>query len=190
MIKLVVGLGNPGIEYENTRHNVGFMAIDNYIKNYNIDMKLEKKFKGYVGSFIKGDTKIYFLKPVTYMNLSGESVILLANFYKIKPENIMVIHDDLDLDIGYLRLREDGSSGGHNGIKNIILNLKTEKFNRVRVGIGKNKLYQTNDYVLGKFLPNEQEKIDLAISKIKEIIDCYILEDNYKKIMSKYNIKK
>ena len=133
---LVVGLGNPGKEYENTRHNVGFKVIDYLSQKFNFDMSRER-FKGMFGeSIIKGE-KVLFLKPLTYMNLSGESVIEAVNFYKIPVENVIIIYDDMAIETGKLRLRPSGSDGGHNGMKSLINHLGTKEFKRIRVGIGK-----------------------------------------------------
>ena len=154
-MKLIVGLGNFGKEYQNTRHNIGFMALDYYAKknNFSID---KKKFKGlYTEISINGE-KILLVKPQTYMNLSGECMRDFISYFHIDIKDILVIYDDMDLDVGVLRLREKGSAGGHNGIKNIIQNIKSNEFKRVRVGISKDINRNTIDYVLGKF--SEEEK--------------------------------
>lgn len=192
MIKLIVGLGNPGTKYENNRHNVGYKALDYFAKEKNLDFKLDLRFKAFITSFVDDTTlnKIILLKPVTYMNLSGEAVKLIVDYFKINLQDILIVHDDLDLDTGYIRLREDGSSGGHNGIKNIILNLHSQNFNRARIGISKDKSIPTNDYVLGNFKKDEAVLIDNAVYKTNDIINDFTKENNFKNIMSKYNIKK
>ena len=146
-MKLIVGLGNPGIEYENTRHNIGFYYLDLIAKELNIS-NFKEKFNGYYQKVKYKNEDIILLKPLSYMNLSGEVVVKYVNYYKIKPEDILVIHDDLDLDVGRLKLRANGSSGGHNGIKNIILNLGDENFKRLKIGISKSNEMDTKNYVL------------------------------------------
>ena len=143
-MKLVVGLGNIGKEYENTRHNIGFMFVDRYLKYRNINDKFKEKFNAmYIETTINNE-KVMFIKPMTYMNNSGLAVNAFLNFYKVSSDDILVISDDLDLDLGKFRLRSNGSSGGHNGLKNIISNLGTDKFKRLRVGISNDKEDVTN----------------------------------------------
>lgn len=172
---LIVGLGNPGDEYENTRHNVGFDIIDLLSKEYNIDIN-RIKFKGKYGKGNIEGQEVILLKPLTYMNLSGESVVQVVNFYKIPKDNIIIIYDDIDLEIGRLRLRTKGSDGGHNGVKNIILNLSSDQFIRVRIGIGQSGNSDDNliSYVLGKFGKEDRQKIEevfkIAIQAIKVTI--------------------
>lgn len=148
-MKVVVGLGNPGKEYENTRHNVGFLALDALSHTLGITIK-EKKFKALIGEGNFRGTKYILVKPQTYMNLSGESVIEVMKYYKVDIDDLLVISDDLDLTLGSLRLRENGSSGGQKGLKSIMEHLHTQDFNRLRIGIGKNKNIPTVNYVLGK----------------------------------------
>ena len=169
---LIVGLGNPGKEYEDTRHNIGFKVVDNIAKKYNIEIN-RQKFKGTYGEgFIEGE-KVILLKPSTYMNLSGESVREVVNFYNIDNDDILVIYDDISLEIGSLRIREKGSAGGHNGIKSIIAHLSSEVFSRIKVGVGQpgGDLIK---HVLGKFTKEEtavlSETIDVAIKATAEII--------------------
>lgn len=169
---LIVGLGNPGREYENTRHNIGFKVIDNIAKEYNIEIN-RQKFKGMCGEgFINGE-KVILLKPTTYMNLSGESIREVVDFYKISNEDVLVIYDDISLDVGRLRIREKGSAGGHNGIKSIIAHLGTDIFPRIKVGVGQPNVDLVN-YVLGKFTKEEMEvlseSIDASTKAAKEII--------------------
>lgn len=156
---IIVGLGNPTKEYQKTRHNVGFEVIDRLAKEYNIDVTTAKH-KALCGKGIIEGEKVILAKPTTFMNLSGESVRELAVFYKVEPENIIIIYDDISLDVARLRVRAKGSAGGHNGIKSIIAHLGTQNFPRVRVGIGdKPKGMDLADYVLGRF--SKQEALDM-----------------------------
>lgn len=183
-MKLIVGLGNPGKEYENTRHNVGFLTIDKISEALKISLNKED-FKGVYGKGKINDEEVILFKPYTYMNLSGEAVILIMNFFKIKIEDIVVICDDLNLDLGVLRLRQKGSHGGHNGLKNIILNLGNENFKRIRIGIGKPK-FDIINFVLSKFSNDEMKIMNEAFNKGKDSVIFY-LENNFDKAMSKFN---
>ena len=183
-MKLIVGLGNPGIEYKNTRHNIGFYYLDLLANKYNLTFK--EKYNGMYTKTIINSEDVILLKPLTYMNLSGECVIKFVNYYKIKNEDILIIHDDLDIDIGRIKLKENGSSGGHNGIKSIIDNLNTEKFKRLKIGISKNNLYDTKDYVLGKFTKDELDKIKELEPTILNILDDYF-KLPFNDLMSRYN---
>lgn len=188
-MKLIVGLGNYGNEYKNTRHNIGFRFIDSYFSGQNVIFK--NKFKGlYCEKIINGE-KVIFLKPQTYMNLSGESVVLFSKYYKIKPEEILVISDDIALPIGTYRLRSQGSSGGHNGLKNIEECLKTNKYNRLRIGINselRNTMDQTT-FVLSKFSLEEEKKLIELESVVSKIINDYVNE-RFDIVMNKYNHRK
>jgi peptidyl-tRNA hydrolase, PTH1 family len=169
---LVVGLGNPGREYEDTRHNIGFKVVDNIAKEYNIEIN-RQKFKGTYGEgFIDGE-KVILLKPTTYMNLSGESVREVVDFYNLDNEDVLVIYDDISLEIGTLRIREKGSAGGHNGIKSIIAHLGSEIFPRIKVGVGQPK-GDLVKHVLGKFTKEEtdvlNESVNVSTKAAKEII--------------------
>lgn len=181
---LIAGLGNPGAEYDNTRHNVGFKVIDNISKEYNIEIN-RQKFKGVCGEGFIANQKVMLLKPSTYMNLSGESIRQAADFYKLSNEDIIVLYDDISLDIGRLRLREKGSAGGHNGIKSIIANLGTDIFPRIKVGVGQPNVDLVK-YVLGKFSKEELEvlnqSIDAATKAVEEIIKSDITQ-----AMNKFN---
>ncbi len=183
-MKLIVGLGNPGEMYENTRHNIGFILLDNYCKTLNIIFK--EKFNGLFAKInLKGED-IIFLKPLTYMNLSGECVSKFAHYYKVEPHDILIIHDDLDMNFGRIKLKENGSSGGHNGIKNIIECLRSEEFKRLKFGISNNKLIDTKDYVLGKFNEEEIEEIKNLSIKVNNILNDYV-NFSFQDLMSKYN---
>lgn len=175
---LIVGLGNPGDEYRHTRHNVGFDVIDLMAEKYNIKIN-RIKFKGIYGDGMIGREKVVLLKPSTYMNLSGESVIEAANFYKIPKENIIVIYDDISLPVGRMRIRSEGSAGGHNGIKNIILQLSSDVFPRIKVGVGGPE-GNLISHVLGRFSKEDREVLGklfpAAIEAAETIIDKGITE--------------
>ena len=179
-MKMVVGLGNPGKEYEKTRHNCGFLAIDYYAKNNNLDFK--SKFKGLYCEKIIDGSKIIFLKPQTYMNLSGDCVKKFVDYYNLSSDDII---DDIDFEVGTFKIKRDGSSAGHNGINSIINRLNTENINRIRIGISKNEI-PLEKYVLQKFSKEEQKKIDSIMPTIENIINDYSKNDiDY--LMQKYN---
>lgn len=184
-MKLIVGLGNPGKEYEKTRHNVGFMAIDRFALENNI--KIDKvKFDGLYNEFIIDNEKLILLKPQKYINLSGEVIKRYVDFYKINIDDILVICDDLDLSLGKVRIRYKGSSGGHNGLKNIESHLKNQNYKRIKIGISNNKEIDTKDYVLGKFDKESSKMIEDSINKV-----CLVLKDyltiSFDNLMNKYN---
>lgn len=181
---LIVGLGNPGSQYEDTRHNIGFKVIDNISKEYNIEIN-RQKFKGMCGEgFINGE-KVILLKPTTYMNLSGESIREAIDFYKLSNEDILVIYDDISLDVGRLRIRDKGSAGGHNGIKSIIAHLGTDIFPRIKVGVGQPNVDLVH-YVLGKFSKEEMEVLSESIdASTKAAVE--ILSNDVKTAMNKFN---
>ena len=185
-MKLIVGLGNPGKEYENTRHNVGFMAIDRIASKYNA--KFSSKLNGEYVMIQNQGEKIILLKPQTYMNLSGEAVNTFAKYYKIDLSDILIISDDLDLELGHFKLKSKGSSGGHNGLKNIELCLHTNQYKRLKIGISKNRNIDTKDYVLGKFSYNEKEKINCVLDTVIDIFNDFC-NFSFEKVMSKYNKK-
>lgn len=184
-MKLIVGLGNPGREYNNTRHNIGFMCIDKIAEHFKLDFSLNKFNGSYAQINYKGE-KIILLKPEKYMNLSGEVIRDFVNYFKIDIEDILIICDDLDTKVGTYRLRYKGSSGGHNGLKNIELNLHTKDYKRIKVGISNNKTIDTKDYVLGKFTKEEIDLINPIINKMPEIIEDY-LNLPFDNVMNKYN---
>ena len=181
---LIVGLGNPGKQYEQTRHNIGFDVIDYMANKYNIDVNREK-FKGICGEGFIENKKVILLKPLTYMYLSGDSIRELANFYKLEDDEIIVVYDDISLDIGRLRIREKGSAGGHNGIKSIIQNLGGDKFPRVKVGVGQPKDNLVN-HVLGKFSKEDREHIEKVIPVVSDAI-VEIVKNDAKESMNKFN---
>lgn len=170
-MKLVVGLGNPGVQYAKTRHNIGFMVIDYLAEQLNITVD-KVKFKSIIGEGYAGTEKIILAKPQTYMNLSGEAVLDMVQWYKLEPEEIIVIYDDMDLPTGRIRLRSQGSAGGHNGMKSIIYLIQTDKFPRLRVGIGRpdNQNIESANFVLGKFSDSEAELMGPAVKKAAEAV--------------------
>lgn len=181
---LIVGLGNPEAKYDGTRHNIGFHAIDYIANKYNIDVN-RIKFKGMCGEgFINGN-KVILLKPKTYMNLSGESIREVVDFYKIHNEEIVVIYDDISLDVGRLRIREKGSAGGHNGIKSIIAHLSTDIFPRIKIGVGQPK-GDLVSHVLGKFTKEENEVLNESVEATALAIE-EILKSDVKTSMNKFN---
>jgi len=181
---LIVGLGNPGEKYDRTRHNLGFMSVDALVKEHGSSFK--EGFKGlYTEIFIDG-AKHFVLKPQTYMNLSGESVQPFCAFYKIPVQDIVVVHDDLDMEFGKIKIRKGGSSGGHNGIKSIVQHMGSEDFIRVKIGIGKDRKKEVVGHVLGRFAPDEAEKLDELIDfSVKTIVS--IVKDGLLKAMNAYN---
>ena len=183
---LIVGLGNPGKEYEKTRHNAGFMALD--ILAHKLDTKINKiKFKGLLGETNYKGEKLILLKPQTYMNLSGQSVVEVVNFYKIPKNNIIVIYDDMDLPVGRLRIRPEGTSGGQKGMDSIIYQLGTDEFCRIRIGIGRPKGPQKGvGHVLGKFYGEEIEKIGNTLEAVTEAA-LLIINHGVSEAMNKYN---
>ncbi len=184
-MKLIVGLGNPGKEYENTRHNIGFMFIDNFADSHGIKIEKEK-FNGLYCETIINNQKVLLLKPLSYMNLSGEVVKRFVDFFKIDIKDILIINDDLDMETGRLRLRPSGSSGGHNGLKNIALNLGTENFKRLKIGISNNKDIDTKDYVLGKFSKDDKKILEEKKEIVCNILNDFLIDD-FDKLMCKYN---
>ena len=186
-MKLIVGLGNPGKEYENTRHNIGFMVLDNYAKKHNMIID-KKKFNSFYQKGIINTQEVILVKPATYMNLSGEAIIKFVNYFKININDILIVYDDLDLECGKFRLRSKGRSGGHNGIKSIIKYLGTDEFKRLKIGISNDKLIDTKDYVLGKITSNQKEKLVDVINKTSDIIDDF-LSLPFSKLTNKYNRK-
>ena len=187
---VIVGLGNPDDKYQGTRHNVGFDVIDLLAEKYNIAVDT-KKHRAYIGKGIIGGQKVILAKPQTYMNLSGESVRSLVEYYKVDPETeLLIIFDDISLDVGQLRIRKKGSAGGHNGIKNIIANLGTSVFQRIKVGVGeKPKGYDLADYVLGRFSKEERELIKEGFACAAEAV-AMITAGEIDQAMNKYNRKR
>jgi PTH1 family peptidyl-tRNA hydrolase len=171
-MKLIVGLGNVGANYAFTRHNVGFMVVDKFALDAGVQFKENSKLRAYVAS-IKGVEDYLLVKPTTYMNLSGEAIQLVMNYYKISIEDLLVVYDDLSLDLGKLRYRPNGSDGGHNGIKSIIKNLSTKDFARLKVGIGPQPNIPSEAFVLQKFSDNELKELKSVLDKSVESIQYY-----------------
>ena len=191
-MKLIIGLGNPGTEYKWTRHNVGFEAIDKLAYDFNIQVN-KNKYKSIYGEGLIFGEKVLLIKPLTYMNLSGECVRDFLAFYKdLELQDILVICDDINLDIGEIRIRKKGSAGGQNGLKNIIYQLGNENFPRLRIGVGqKPENYNLADYVLSKFTKDEDEKIIEGITKATDAIEIFIKdkEKGLDNAMNKFNKK-
>lgn len=185
-MKIIVGLGNPTSQYAGTRHNVGFSVILEIADTYDIKVDT-KKHKALIGKGVIGGEKVILAMPQTYMNLSGESVRELLDYYKCDNQDLLVIYDDIDLDVGKLRLRAKGSAGGHNGIKNIIAHIGTQEFDRIRVGVGhKPKGWDLADYVLGRFQKEEQPLIREGAKNACKAAAC-IIDSGIEAAMNKFN---
>ena len=185
-MKLIVGLGNPGKKYENTRHNTGFAVIDRTLAKLNVELD-KNKFNADYTMINRNGEKIYILKPLTYMNLSGEAVAPFMKYFGIEPEDLVVIHDDLDLPVGKIRLRQSGSCGGQNGMRNIIDLLGDSNIKRIRVGIGKDPLIPVVDYVLGKTKKEDLEVYNQALDKASDALIYWLDHDDFSKVMSNFN---
>ncbi|HEY8346257.1 MAG TPA: aminoacyl-tRNA hydrolase [Symbiobacteriaceae bacterium] len=186
MPKLIVGLGNPGAQYANTRHNVGWMALDAFARKHGVALD-RQRFHGLQGELLWHGEKVILLKPLTYMNLSGQAVAPTVRFFKIALPDLLVVYDDLDLKPGTLRMREKGSAGGHNGMKSIIQELGTEEFPRLRIGIGRPAPgWSVVDWVLSPFGPEDQAIIAETLPRAVEAIESF-LTDGPAKTMSKFN---
>lgn len=185
-MKLIAGLGNPGKKYDRTKHNTGFMALDHYLEKNNFSLDKDK-FEGlWTKQKINGEDVI-LLEPQTYMNDSGRSIAQVANFFKIDPADVLVIQDDMDMPIGKIRIRTNGKSGGHNGIKSIIRDLETEKFNRLKIGISHPQKMTVVSWVLTPFNEEQQKLMDDAFETGTEIIDDFINGHDSQYLMNKYN---
>jgi PTH1 family peptidyl-tRNA hydrolase len=185
-VKIIVGLGNPGKKYEDTRHNVGFMAIDKISDTRRIPVQ-QNKFRALIGEGRIEGERVLLVKPQTYMNLSGESIAEILRFYKLTPEDILVIYDDLDLPLGQVRLREKGSAGGHNGIKSLIQHLGTQEFKRIRIGIDRPKPGgNVIDFVLGTFAVSERPVVEEAIRLAAEAA-VKAMTESFSKVMNHYH---
>lgn len=186
-IKLVVGLGNPGKEYQNTRHNMGFMVIDELAKKLDIYKWKERDGALYFDCYLEM-AHVIFIKPQKYINLSGDVMIKFVNFLDIKTEDILVVSDDLDLPLGSIKLKEKGSSGGHNGLKNVENQLKTNEYKRIKIGISNDKNIDTKDYVLGKLTSTEKRKLTPIIEKAADAV-LFSIGHPFELAMNKYNMK-
>ena len=189
-VYLIVGLGNPGREYANTRHNVGFMAVDGLADHWRAAWKAEKKFQSRMARVDQDARRCLLCEPQTYMNLSGEAVGAVMNFYRLTPERMLVVVDDVDLPFGEIRMRADGSSGGHHGLESIEAHLGTRQYPRVRIGIGREPgvAREITGYVLGAFRAAEAELLDKVLNRARDQIECW-LDEGIAKAMSRYNGK-
>lgn len=183
---IIVGLGNPGAKYEKTRHNVGFMAIDKIASAYNIDVS-KLKYKALTGEGKIAQEKVMLVKPQTFMNLSGDSVVEIMNFYKAEHGKLIVIYDDLDIGLGSIRIRKQGSGGTHNGMRSVIGKLGFSDFPRIRIGIGAADT-DIVDFVIGKFTKSEQGKIDEAVSEVVNAVGTFV-KDGIDIAMNRFNKK-
>ncbi len=182
---IIVGLGNPGQKYKATRHNIGFMAVDYIAEKYKIKMS-KIKHKAIIGEGRINGHKVILVKPQTYMNLSGESVLSLVNYYQIPLTNLLTIYDDIDLEVGVLRIRHKGSAGTHNGMRHIIYMLKNQDFPRIRIGIGKSDVIPLRDFVTSNFLKDEILKMEDAVIRSCKVVET-MLDESLDKAMNLYN---
>ena len=186
-MKLIVGLGNPGGEYRKTKHNIGFIFLNSFLSKENLSLD-KKKFNGcYIDYVSNKGNKAILLEPQTYMNLSGDCIVDFVKYFKIDIDDILIIHDDLDLEFAKVRIRSKGSSGGHNGLKSIISRLNSEEFKRIRIGIGKDKNMPVVDYVLSKFSNEELNILESKIDLVNKVICDFIDGVDFHVIESKYN---
>ncbi|HHT98566.1 MAG TPA: aminoacyl-tRNA hydrolase [Acholeplasma sp.] len=186
-MKLIVGLGNPGSKYEQTRHNVGFLVLDELAKRYNVSFALDNNFNGLIANSRVGKEKVILLKPTTFMNLSGIAVSKVLNYFQVPLDDLIVISDDIDLSTGRLRLREGGGHGGHNGLRDIHKHLGSAKYKRIKIGIDQDRTVMLDQYVLGKFSKEEQKLIDEAVNLSADALMMFIENIPYLDIMTKYN---
>ena len=184
---LLVCLGNPGKQYENTRHNIGFMAADELERREGVKVN-KLRYRALTGEMRLGDQRVLVMKPQTYMNLSGEAVKLAGAFYKIPPERVLVISDDVSLPLGKLRIRGNGSAGGHNGLKNIIAHLGTDAFPRIKVGVGapQHPEHEMVDWVIGNFTPAEKKVVADAVGRALDAALC-LMEKGVNEAQNRYN---
>ena len=188
MTKLIVGLGNPGDKYFETKHNVGFMLVDKMCKELNLKFTADKIFQAEIASTFLNGEKVYFVKPTTFMNESGKAVHALLTYYGLDIDDLLVIYDDLDMEVGKIRLRTKGSAGGHNGIKSIIKHIGTQEFKRVKIGIGRPKNNMSViHHVLGKFDEDDYISILNTLEKVDSAVNYYLQTENFEKTMQQYN---
>lgn len=185
---LIVGLGNPGAKYANTRHNVGFDIVSEIARRWG-GLVFAKKFKSELAECLHDHRKVYLMKPQTFMNLSGEAIVEAVHFYKIPPENVLLINDDVDLPAGELRLRFSGSSGGHNGLKSVIECLGSDNFPRIRVGVGRSPVMDAADWVLAKISNEDLAVYRASVGDGADAVEC-IVKDGMEKAMNVFNRKK
>ena len=181
---VIVGLGNPGSKYEQTRHNVGFMFVDKIAESYNVSFVLDKQKEAFIADIYIDGKKHLLVKPVTYMNNSGNAVIKVLNYWNIDPSELIVVYDDMDLEVGKIRIRKFGSAGGHNGMKSIIAHVQTQDFKRIRIGIG--RAQDNIEHVLGKFKPSERPLIEDAVSLAPNLVIDYLAK-GIDFLMNRYN---
>lgn len=185
--KLIIGLGNPEKKYDKTRHNIGFEAVDRLAQQWQLPWQENRRFQGLIAEGLSvGQQKTYLLKPLTYMNRSGQAARAVLDWYKIEPESTLVIYDEMDLPLGRLRLRLSGSAGGHNGMKSLIAHLGTPNFPRLRIGIGKSEEKETISHVLGKFSPQEWPIIESVLDLTTKAVEVS-LKEGIEKAMNLYN---
>ncbi len=184
-IRIIAGLGNPGRDYADTRHNVGFMVLDRLARHFNAPWKLEKAYKGELAA----GPGLLLVKPQTYMNLSGESVGALMRYFKFEPGQVLVVYDDISFPCGTMRLRAAGSAGGHNGMKSLIAHLGSDRFPRLRVGIGVPGQKDMIGHVLGKFSPEEKPLLEDALARAEQAV-LTVLNEGFEAAANKFNIKK
>ena len=188
VMKLIICLGNFGGKYELTRHNMGFMFADNFAKKHDADFKLEPRLRSEIAQFFLNGDKIFIVKPQTYMNLSGEALSLVRNFYKIEPENILIVYDDISLPLGKIRFREKGSDGGHNGIKSIAMHIGSDTFDRLKLGIGPQPDFLKSEvFVLQNFSDEQLKLISDSMPKFIEAVEFYLKTPDFKLCQSKFN---
>ena len=185
---VIAGLGNPGKKYEKTRHNMGFLVIDRIAEKCGIDVS-RIKHRALVGDGIISGRKVLLVKPQTYMNLSGESIGEIMGYYHVEPENLIVIYDDFDIDMGSLRIRKKGSAGSHNGMKSVIAHVGSQDFPRVRVGIGSSGDRDWKDFVIGRVGKKEQDILKDAVDRAADAV-ISILEEGIDRAMNRYNVRR
>lgn len=186
-MKLVVGLGNPGPEYRETRHNVGFLVVDELARRWQVEDQWREKFDALVTRTGIGEDAVHLAKPLTFMNLSGQAIAGLAGFYKIEPADVFVVTDDVALPLGRLRARREGGAGGHNGLKSVIQHLGTQAFPRMRVGVGRgDDRRDLSDHVLGRFEAGERDIVSAAVLRAADATETY-LRDGIERAMSAFN---
>jgi peptidyl-tRNA hydrolase, PTH1 family len=186
-MKLIVGLGNPGSEYRDTRHNVGFMVVDALVDRWRVADQWREKFEALQIKTVRGDEPVIIAKPLTFMNLSGQAVQALAGFYKIEPADVFVVTDDVALPLGRLRARREGGAGGHNGLKSIIQSLATQAFPRMRVGVGRGDGQRDlADHVLGRFGADERDTVSAAVLRAADATEMW-LSEGIGRVMNAFN---
>jgi PTH1 family peptidyl-tRNA hydrolase len=189
-VKLVAGLGNPGPRYVQTRHNVGYLVVDELARRWDVSVeKYERRYEALVGQGQVAGQRVLLVKPQTYMNLSGGSVLAVQHFYRLDFADLLVVCDDLDLPVGRIRLRAGGSGGGQKGLENILLRLASNDVPRLRIGIGKVDRSVTTEYVLGRFAPDERERIDEAVATAADAVECW-LDKGIEAAMNRFNPKR